>query len=144
PRYVICDHDAEDRATLERHLKWTTTAASKSISAGIQAVEARLRKAGDGRPRMFFMRGSLVESDLDLIDAAKPHCSEAEFDGYVWDLNNGRRKGESPVDRDNHGMDCCRYRCLTIDDRPIWSPSEISSGGASVFDDAPAGVFGMV
>jgi len=53
PRAIICDHDAEDRATLERHLGLSTVAAHKSVSDGIQAVQSRLRPAGDGRQRLF-------------------------------------------------------------------------------------------
>jgi hypothetical protein len=49
PAAIICDHDAEDRATLERHLGMGTTAAKKSVSDGIQAMSARLRP-GRGRP----------------------------------------------------------------------------------------------
>jgi hypothetical protein len=44
PRAVICDHDAEDRATLEKHLGLGTSAAHKSVSprhSGVPvAVEA--------------------------------------------------------------------------------------------------------
>jgi phage terminase large subunit len=46
PRAIVCDHDAEDRATLERHLGMSTVAAPKTISDGIQAVQARLRPQG--------------------------------------------------------------------------------------------------
>jgi phage terminase large subunit len=38
---TVCDHDAEDRATLERH-GVPTVGAKKDISPGIQAVQARL------------------------------------------------------------------------------------------------------
>src|SRR5699024_9371522 len=41
PRKIICDHDAEDRATFERHTGLRTTAATKNVSAGIQAVQER-------------------------------------------------------------------------------------------------------
>ncbi len=50
PRAIICDHDAEGRAVLERELGMGTTAAHKAVTEGIQAVQARMRKAGDGRP----------------------------------------------------------------------------------------------
>ncbi|HYE80419.1 MAG TPA: phage terminase large subunit, partial [bacterium] len=91
PRAVVCDHDAEGRATLEQHLKVTTVPADKqkkageADKAGIQDVEARLRKAGDGKPRLFIFRDALDQPDPELIDAAKPTCTASEFDGYVWD-----------------------------------------------------------
>ena len=53
PQAIICDHNAEDRATLERYLRLSTKPAHKTVSDGIQAVHARLRPAGDGRPRLF-------------------------------------------------------------------------------------------
>lgn len=53
PRAIICDHQASDRATLERHLGLSTTAANKAVTTGIQAVQSRLRAAGDGKPRLF-------------------------------------------------------------------------------------------
>lgn len=118
PRAVICDHDAEDRATLDRHLKMTTTPAKKEISPGIQAVASRLRPAGDGKPRLFVVRGCTDERDATLADAKKPTSTAEEFEGYVWDTNNGRKKGEVPVDKDNHGMDALRYMVYWLDGRP--------------------------
>ncbi|HKN42971.1 MAG TPA: phage terminase large subunit, partial [Propionibacteriaceae bacterium] len=52
PVAIVCDHDAEDRATLERHLGLHTVPAKKTVSDGIQAVQSRLKVAGDGRPRL--------------------------------------------------------------------------------------------
>ena len=72
PREVICDHDAEDRATLERHLGMSTVAATKNVSEGIQAVQARLKVRGDGRPGLYICRDALVERDAALADAHKP------------------------------------------------------------------------
>ena len=109
PVAVICDHDAEDRATLERHLRLPTTVAVKAVSPGIQAVAARLRPAGDGRPRLFLLRRALMERDADLDAARKPCATEEEIEGYVWDTTGGRRKGEEPVKRDDHGLDALRY-----------------------------------
>lgn len=109
PRAVICDHDAEDRATLERHLGWGTTAAHKAVSPGIQAVAARLRPAGDGRPRLYLLRDALVERDPELDVQRKPSCTEQELEGYIWDTGGGRRTGEQPLKRDDHGLDALRY-----------------------------------
>src|ERR1700753_596447 len=62
---TICDHDAEDRATLERH-GIPTKAAYKAVERGIQNVQARMRPKFDaeGRPkprsaRIYFLDGSL-------------------------------------------------------------------------------------
>ncbi len=115
PRAVICDHDAEDRATLERHLGMATTAAHKAVSPGIQAVAARLRPARDGRPRLFYLRDALVYRDPALVEAKLPTCTEEEAEGYVWNLAGGRKRGEEPVKADDHGMDCTRYLVAQLD-----------------------------
>ena len=112
PVAIICDHDAEDRATLERHLGMPTSLALKAKRAGIQAVGARLKKAGDGKPRVFVMRDSLDERDHDLDERKLPCQLTEEIDGYVWDP---RRGGEEPLDKDNHSMDALRYAVWTID-----------------------------
>src|SRR5690606_26830771 len=78
PQAVICDHDAEDRATLQRHLGMGTIAADKRVSVGIQAVQRRLRTEGDGRPRLMILRDALVERDPELAEARKPTCTAEE------------------------------------------------------------------
>ncbi|MDP4501045.1 phage terminase large subunit [Nonomuraea turcica] len=109
PRAVICDHDAEDRATLERHLGLPTSPARKSVRDGIQAVQARLRPAGDARPRLYLMRDSLVERDPELEEAKKPASTAEEFPAYVWAVRPGGVLKEEPVKSDDHGMDALRY-----------------------------------
>jgi len=115
PHFIVCDHDAEDRATLERYLEMKTTPARKDISPGIQAVASRLKVAGDGKPRLFLLRNSVVARDPVLDEAKKPLCTEEEIDAYVWDTSSGRRQGEVPVDRDNHGLDALRYVVAKLD-----------------------------
>lgn len=109
PRAVICDHDAEDRATLERHLGMSTVPAKKSVSDGLQAVQARLRRLDDGRPRLLLFRDALVERDPELEDAKKPTCTEEEIPGYVWAIKPGGELKEEPVKEDDDGCDALRY-----------------------------------
>jgi phage terminase large subunit len=112
---TVADHDAEDRATLARH-GVETVPAYKAISAGIQAVQHRLQVAGDGKPRLYLMRESLVARDEVLSAAGKPFCTEQEIDGYVWPKGqDGRPVKEVPVDMDNHGMDAMRYAVAYVD-----------------------------
>lgn len=123
PLAVICDHDAEDRATFERHARVRTEAAPKAVDAGIQSVAARLKVAGDGKPRLFIFTNALVERDAELVEAHRPQSTAQEVDGYVWDTSAGRRRGEQPVKRDDHGMDALRYLCHYLDGGPrqgIW------------------------
>jgi PBSX family phage terminase large subunit len=109
PRAVICDHDAEDRATLEKHLGIPTVAATKTVSDGLQAAQARFTVQGDGKPRVFLLRDSLVEKDETLDDAKRPICTDQEIVGYVWDTTPGKPPKETPVKENDHGMDCFRY-----------------------------------
>jgi PBSX family phage terminase large subunit len=110
PTAIICDHDAEDRATLERHLGMPTVAARKSVSDGIQAVQARWRPATDGRPRLHLVRDGLLERDSALRDAGLPCSTAEEVGGYVW--NEAK---DAPVKADDHGMDALRYFVAHLD-----------------------------
>ncbi|MFD5509121.1 phage terminase large subunit [Streptomyces sp. NPDC127051] len=109
PRAVICDHDAEDRATLEKHLGMGTRPAAKTVSDGIQAAQSRLKVQADGRPRLFLVSGALVERDPELDEAKKPTCTEEEITSYVWAVKPGGVVKEEPLKKDDHGMDAMRY-----------------------------------
>ena len=115
PVSIICDHNAEDRATLERHLGMKTTPAYKAVTFGIQTFSERLRVRPDGKPRVYLMRDALVERDQTLVDAHHPTCLEEEMTSYVWDTGMGRRKGEQPVKEFDHSCDASRYVCATIE-----------------------------
>jgi len=113
---VVCDHDAEGRATLER-AGLHTVAAKKDMSLGIQAVQKRLRYDDNTEPRLYFFRDALVETDKNLADAKRPVCTEQEFPGYVWaPAIRTDSIREVPVDVDNHSMDCVRYAIMYVDD----------------------------
>lgn len=112
PSHIICDHDAEDRATLERHLGMRTTAAKKSVSDGIQAMAARLKVQPDGRPRMVVLRDSLVSVDEARREAGLPICFADEIEGYVWrKAPDGKLSKDEPAkgEVEDHSMDTARY-----------------------------------
>ena len=113
--FTVSDHDAEDRATLERYgIK--TVAAKKDVSVGIQAVQQRMKIAGDGKPRLMVMRGALVEMDKDLEEAKQPLCITDEFEMYAWPKGaDGKPNKEAPVKMFDHSLDTCRYFCLALD-----------------------------
>lgn len=114
PFDLVCDHDAEDRATLERHsgIK-KTSGAKKAVSTGIQAVKERLRIAADGKPRMFVFDGCLMHPpDPVLVKAFKPTSTAQEFEGYVWDPHAKAERGDVPLKLNDHGMDAARYGAM--------------------------------
>jgi PBSX family phage terminase large subunit len=133
PVAIVCDHDAEDRATFERHMGLETVAAYKSISPGVQAVQQRLRPAGDGRPRLVFLRDSLLEADQALLDARKPTCTEQEIEAYCWPTSTSGVVKDTPVKRDDHGMDAMRY-LVAFADGIADDPQEVTMRGQYVSD----------
>jgi PBSX family phage terminase large subunit len=132
-RAIVCDHDAEDRATLERHLTCRcdgrlelpvtcgTTPAKKDVSPGLQAVAQRLKAAGDGRPRLRLVRDGLIARDPHLDERKLPCSTEEEIEGYVWDtavpkLNpDGSARKEEPLKLNDHGCDAMRYMVAYFD-----------------------------
>lgn len=106
---TYADHDAEDRATLERHGVFTVPAV-KDVSPGIQFVHRmltpdRTRK----RPRIFFLDDALVERDPDLAAAGLPTCTVEEFPTYVWAPPEKSNGLDVLVKEKDHGMDTTRY-----------------------------------
>lgn len=109
PRAIICDHDAEGRATLQKAIGQGTIAANKKVSIGIEKVQERLHRADDGQPRLFILKDSLAERDPSLVDAKKPSSTVEELPGYVWDIKDGKPPKEQPVKENDHGCDAMRY-----------------------------------
>jgi phage terminase large subunit len=114
---LITDHDAEDRATLEKYLNEDTIPADKRVSVGIQSVQSRLRRNADGKPRLFFFIDALVERSEELDDDELPVSTLTEIEGYVWERGpDGKTKrGERPVKDNDHGMDAMRYMVMHLD-----------------------------
>ena len=108
-----------------------TKPAYKAVSQGIQAVEARLRRQGDGKARMFYLRDSLVELDPLLVAAKLPTCTEDEYDVYVWDKSNNRKKGEEPVKKYDHGQDGTRYMVAYVDEIGKNTPNMFAIGSVT-------------
>jgi PBSX family phage terminase large subunit len=107
PRAVICDHDAEGRATLENELGVGTVAADKRVLEGIDAVQTRLRDR-----RVLLLRDCRVFRDPDLAEAHKPTCTAEEIPGYVW---ADYRTKEGPVKEQDDGCDAMRYMVAARD-----------------------------
>lgn len=112
---TIADHDAEDRATMERH-GIVTQPAVKDVSPGIQAVKMRMKVQKDGKPRIFYKRNALVEIDPLLEADRLPTCTEDELPGYAWSKTpDGKPNKEQPVKMNDHGCDTTRYGVMYLD-----------------------------
>ncbi len=110
PEYVVCDHDAEDRATFEREMGMPTRAAKKTVKPGIEAVQVRFRPAGDGMPRAFLLADSLVDRDEELHQAGLPLGLLGELPGYVWKPGpDGKPVPDEPLKMNDHSCDTMRY-----------------------------------
>lgn len=88
--------------------------ADNAIRAGINAVNQRLKNAGDGRPRLVIRRDGLEAVDASLKQLSQPTCLQEEIPVYVW--ANGKTK-EEPIDEFNHACDTMRYGMLELDNR---------------------------
>lgn len=113
PRAIIADHDAGDRALFSRELGLPTRAADKRVKIGLQVAGTRMKIGGNGKPRMYVMRGCCVSRDKALKEAAKPTCFVDEVTGYEWDRRPGHE--EEPVKEGDHGCDAYRYLCMHLD-----------------------------
>lgn len=114
PHAIYVDPSAaEAKAQLRQHLgaagRWVRDA-NNEVTQGIQAVQARMRPAGDGVPRLFLVRDALVERDRALVERKLPTCTEEEIPGYIWDERGGKKR-EQVVKENDHGCDAMRYFC---------------------------------
>lgn len=117
PFAVVCDHDAEDRATLTKHLGLPTVAARKAVSRGVQLMQSRIRPAGDGKPRLYVVKGCTIGRDLVAEAAKVPRGFLQEVNGYVWQMERGADgiPKESPLKQHDHAMDAARYAVAHLD-----------------------------
>lgn len=117
-QYTVADHDAENRAELNRH-SVRTIPAQKAIQDGIQEVRKRLHRDARGRARLYIMRDCTVRIDGRLRLDNKPLNTQEEFGVYSRAPETERRGlDEEPLDRDNHGMDALRYMCMSLRRQP--------------------------
>jgi phage terminase large subunit len=113
PQSIVADHDAEGRATFQAKTGLVTVAAKKAVKDGIQAVQSRLKVAGDGRPRLYLIKGACNDRDTALPPL--PTCTEDEISSYVWPQGVKADQRENPVKENDHGMDAMRYLVQHMD-----------------------------
>lgn len=109
---VACDPSEPAYIRQYREAGLNAVPADNAVLPGINAVQQRLRKADDGRPRLFIVRDSIRYPDKALMAVKKPYRVEDEFPGYIW--SNSRTK-EIPVKEMDDGMDMIRYATLYVD-----------------------------
>ncbi len=129
PEAIVCDHDAEDRATLERHLGMPTVPARKAVGRGVQLTQSRIRPAGDGKPRLYVVRDSLMGRDDVAVAQKRPRGVLGEISGYVWQTERGSDgiPREAPQKIHDHAMDALRYAVAHVD----WSePGKVGNPAA--------------
>lgn len=119
PSTIVCDWDAEDRATLERHIGIGTVAAEKAVKTGVENCQTRFRLDDRGKPKIYFLRDAVVERDQELADKNYPTSTLEELPGYCWpdDVKTKQASSsrEAPVKENDHGMDAMRYRMMEAD-----------------------------
>ena len=108
PQAIICDHDAEGRATLEWHLHMPTRAAFKTVMEGIEAVQVRMLNR-----RLFIFKGATIYRDQVLADRHQPTSTADEIPGYIW-MDHTKPK-EGPVKECDDGCDAMRYMVAARD-----------------------------
>jgi len=142
---TVCDHDTEDRATLEEN-GIPTVAAYKAVRRGVENVETRTKLIaqpafGDPntivqRPRLYVLDDACEERDEELASAKKPLCTLDEFPNYRYKVTpDGKPVKEEPVKEDDHGMDAMRYAAAYIDNLHIEGSGDFraEAGDPAVF-----------
>ena len=109
---VVCDHDAEGRAQLERVWGCSTLPAHKAIREGLEAVTARF--AARNARRIWIHRGSLAHApDRQLAKDGYPTELVDELLGYRFDSGVDKdghpKKDGYPVKKNDHACDALRY-----------------------------------
>jgi PBSX family phage terminase large subunit len=126
---TVCDHDAEDRATLHEN-DISTIPARKAIRPGIDAVIERLKVQGDGKPRLYLVEDALIEQDNSLRERGLPTCTLDEFGSYSGPIAKpDKNDKETPVDAYNHGLDALRYAVMYVDGDSIKNTELVSAFG---------------
>lgn len=109
---VVCDHDAEGRAQLERIWHCSTLPAHKAIREGVEAVTARFANR-QGR-RIWIHRGSLAhQPDRILAKEGRPTELVDELLSYRFDTSTAKsgeaKKDGYPIKINDHACDTLRY-----------------------------------
>lgn len=111
----VCDPSEPAYIEQFRRAGLSAQPADNDRKPGIQAVQTRLAKAADGRPRLVVMANCLAERDESLAEGKQPVCTEQEFDSFVWKKYPDGRVNKEETTGPDHGMDSARYSAMWAD-----------------------------
>lgn len=113
---TVCDHDAEDRLTLEEN-EIDNIPANKDMARGIDLITERLQiPEGSDKPRLLFFRDLVVEVDETLLHGKHPTSVLEEFPAWTWARkSDGTINPDKPISRYDHGLDTVRYIVMYFD-----------------------------
>lgn len=115
---IVCDHESPEHVFHYRRAGLPAVPADKGVRRGLDAVAHRLQVAqGTGKPRLFFVKGSLEAPDTEAVERHEPTCFEEEVSSYVWRRSpDGRLLKEEPDPRcADHACDTVRYAVMEVD-----------------------------
>lgn len=112
----VCDPASPAYIKTFNNAGLTAVAADNDIRSGIDLVKKRLRKADDGRPRIFFYQHAVTEPDKARIEAKQPTGTLDEIVGYAFPKpKQNQPTKEVPLKLNDHAMDCMRYIVKYLD-----------------------------
>jgi phage terminase large subunit len=110
PDWVVTDHDAEGRETLERAIGFGVTPADKHVQTGIDTVQERIKRGA-----LYVLRDSVVERDPRMVELFAPIGWCEEILSYVWNTGGGRLQQQEPLKDKDDCMDAGRYAVMSVD-----------------------------
>jgi phage terminase large subunit len=102
-----------------------TTPANKDVKLSYNKVQDRFAVAGDGKPRLFFLRDSVVTPDPLRVEDHRPWNIEQELESHQWiPTKDGKSDKEDWVKEDDDAIDTMRYAVMYVDggarfERPV-------------------------
>lgn len=119
PDIFVCDPAEPAFIKQLRQAGCNAVGARNEVLPGIQAVQQRLARGHDDRPRLFLYRGALSERDGALATEHKPTCLAQELPAYVWKTTpDGKPNKEEPEKINDHACDALRYAVYYLDGKP--------------------------
>lgn len=117
PNHEVFVCDPSEPASIEKFNREGLNAngGNNNVSLGIQEVVNRLMIAGDGKPRLYFLRNALKETDTELVNKKQPISILDEITIYAWKKDrSGIVTKEEPENKNNHALDGLRYGVMYL------------------------------